>query len=432
MAKYLILISFYLFGFLLTQAEPQQTSGGSLPTPSLEDEKNTYRRWGWRGIVDKEPRSVTEPIPGYSVSNPDIHGDTEGDDLWSYLMMYRRTGNKVYYNRAAAWAKYFKNDYRQCVGTRDQTYCYDRRFLWDHMYGWGLVAWYEYTGDTAALAAAENLASDVEGYWSVRVDGHWPVPGQFSMAYYGMRQGARHLLLATRVAEATQKARWITLRDRLINLWLLSPDWDSRGMYFLGDYETDTDLGAGKYANGAREQSSYHTGVLAEAFYQAYRTTGQTGLKNKLIAMARYVDQYGLSPSSQYTGRRFGIVNGSARHNYDGGAFCDPVYSTSLVNTLVLGYKYTGERNLYDRARYFFNRGTKGVYGSCTQRSASDRQIHHFVDTQFASATGYFYLDNNKGELQYTYLLFGNGGNPFVEYQDVTPPAPPKGVTVIK
>ena len=32
--------------------------------------------------------------------------------------------------------------------------------------------------------------------------------------------------------------------------------------------------------------------------------------------------------------------------------------------------------------------------------------MHHFVDTIFSSADGYFYLDYNKGELQYTYLLF--------------------------
>jgi hypothetical protein len=86
------------------------------------------------------------------------------------------------------------------------------------------------------------------------------------------------------------------------------------------------------------------------------------------------------------------------------------VYSTSLVNTLVRGYQYTGDRSFYTMAKHYFNRGTKGVYGSSTQRAAGDTVAHHFVDTRFASSSGYFYFDYNRGELQYTYLLFGNGG----------------------
>jgi len=47
-----------------------------------------------------EPAAVIETIPNFSVIDPDIHHDSEGDDLWTYLMMYRRTGLPFYLNRA--------------------------------------------------------------------------------------------------------------------------------------------------------------------------------------------------------------------------------------------------------------------------------------------------------------------------------------------
>jgi len=221
------------------------------------------------------------------------------------------------------------------------------------------------------------------------------------MAYYGARQGARHLLLATRVAEATAKQRWIDLRDKLIELWLQSPDWDPRGIYYRGN-EID-------YPSGVRQQASFQIGLLTEAFAHAYRTTGRTELKDRIVTMAWFIDQYGLDPTYQYTGKRFGVLNGKAWHVYSNTqpvTFWDPVYTISLVNTLVRGYIYTGDRQLYNQAKYFFNRGTKGKYGEPVLRTAADNEVHHFVDTVFSSSSGNFYLDYNKGELQYTYLLF--------------------------
>jgi hypothetical protein len=401
---------------------PPPTSGAM---PSLADEKAAYQKWGWSWSAGQEPGAIAvDPYTtyyggrAYSVGNIDIHGDTEGDDLWTYIMMYRRTGNSIYLNRAQAWANYFKNSYR---GSSE--FAYDKGFLLDHLYGWGLIAWYEHANDAAALAEAENIAAEVESFWNQNPN--------LKMGEYGPRQGARHLLLATRVADITQKARWITLRDKLIDKWLATPHWDAaRGMYFMGQWDTDTIIGdttattvddncrytgaAGcPYASGARVQSPFQVGILVEAFYRAWLATGRTELRDRLIGIARFADQYGLDPTYQYTASAFGIVNGQVWHKYSANApvtFWDPVYTTSLVNALVVGYKLTGERRLYDRAKYFFNRGTKGVYGSPTQRSAADNAVAHFVDTVFATSTGNFYLEFNKGELQYTYLLFENGG----------------------
>lgn len=390
--------------------------GGGLAMPSLDDERNTYKAWGWTWTADKEPNFPDDST--YYVTHPDVHGDTEGDDLWTYLMMYRRTGQKGYWDRAQAWARYFKEEYRTSA-----EFDFDRGYLLDHLYGWGLVAWYEDTGDAAALAEAENIAAEVETYWNQLDSTGNPkfVPGRYAMSEYGLRQGARHLLLAVRVAEATGKPRWINLRDKLIDLWLQSPDWDAtRGMYFTGSWYTNEDVAPDTnckysgdascpYQQGARIVPSFHIGILTEAFDQAYRTTGRTALRDRMVAMAQFVDKYGLDETYQYTGKTFGIVDGKPWHSYSAASpvtFWDPVYTTSLVNTLVRGYRYTGNRYYYDRAKYFFNRGTKGVYGSPTARSAGDTEVDHFIDTKFASSTGFFYLDYNKGELQYTYLIF--------------------------
>jgi hypothetical protein len=154
-----------------------------------------------------------------------------------------------------------------------------------------------------------------------------------------------------------------------------------------------------------------------------------------MISMARFVDQYGLDPTVQYTASWFGVKNGQPWHIYSVSqpvTFWDPVYTTDLVNILVRGYKYTGDTKLYNRAKYFFNRGTKGIYGSTTQRQAGDNVVGHFIDTTFDSSTNNFYLAYNKGELQYTYLVFENGGSPTIEAgtPPLSPPSAPSGLTL--
>jgi hypothetical protein len=403
---------------------------GTLIMPTLDDEKRTYTKWGWRWTTADEPAALTrDPFldyyntDRYVAGNPEIHGDLEGDDLWTYVMMYRRTGNKIYYERAKAWRDYYVNHYRTS-GEFD----YDKGFLLDHLFGYGLVAWYEYTkesgtADTAALAEAENLGAESEQFWKEN--------SSLTMGEYGARQGARHLLLATELARATGKARWIALRDDMISRWLNSARWDeARGMYFYGSWNTNGAIPSGDcqytgasncpYEKGDRVTSPFQTGILTNAFEWAYQAlpatdTRRDELKRRMVKMAQFVYDYGLDPYYRYSGASFGIVDGNIWHNYSSkcGTTCtywDPVYTTSLVNTLVRGYKYTGDRKYYDKAKVFFDRGTKGIYGEPVKRDAADDEVSHFVDTRFASATGYAYLDYNRGELFYTYMIFENGG----------------------
>lgn len=380
---------------------------GTASVPTLEDERNTYIAWGWTWTLNKEPNFPGDPT--YTVRNPNIHGSTEGDDLWTYLMMYRRTGQKGYLDRAQAWLRYFKEDYRACAGTSGATFCHDKaQFGLDHLYGWGLIAWYEYTGDTGALNEAIQIGVVLEGLYQPTSSFSCLPAG--ACIWYGLRQGGRHLLFATRLAEVTRDSRWITLRDKILNLFMTSGNWDSvRGMYWTGSFTTDAILGTGAYASGHRVQSSMHVAVLAEAFRHVYRVTGRQDVKDRLIAMAAYIDQHGMDPAVQYAGAFFGIQHGRDWFNGQ----CDPAYTTGLVNLLVMGYNLTGNTNLYNRAKHFFNRGTKGVYGDCSRRFVGDTEVHHFIDTVFDSSAGNFYLGYNKGELQYTYLIFSlTSGSP--------------------
>jgi hypothetical protein len=91
----------------------------------------------------------------------------------------------------------------------------------------------------------------------------------------------------------------------------------------------------------------------------------------------------------------------------------------------VIGYKYTGDTNLLDRAKFFFKRGINGLYGEPVTRNGPDNVASHFVDTVKETAGGQptLYWDYNKTELLYTYLLFENGGNPTVE--TMTAPSSP-------
>jgi hypothetical protein len=228
------------------------------------------------------------------------------------------------------------------------------------------------------------------------------------------RRASRHLLFATRLAAVTDAPRWIAFRDRLIDLWMESPGWNSTyGMHFVEQPTTDSQHGSGQYAAGLRTMSTFHIGFIAESFYQAYLATGRPEIREQIVAMARFADTYGLDPTYLYSGIWLGVnINTDEPwHNYSANGvptFWDPVYSTSLVNLLVMGSMYTGDGQLYNRAKYFFNRSSKARarQNSMPVRLTPDDEVDHFVDSVFSSSSGDFFRAFNKGELHYTYLMF--------------------------
>jgi hypothetical protein len=182
--------------------------------------------------------------------------------------------------------------------------------------------------------------------------------------------------------------------------------------------------------------SDFHLGILANAFYTAWSSPNVTparknALKTKLIKMALFIRTYGVDPTNQLSGHYIGWNGGENRvwHSqsiefFNPLTFWDTSHGIALVNLLVIGSKFTGDRAYLDGtptvatpgvfpAKYVFNRHTKGIYGNPATRECADNVVGHFQDTKF-SLPGEQMLAYNKGEFQYTYLIFENGGAPTV------------------
>lgn len=405
--------------------------GGLLLLPSVDDERATYTLWGWTW-TEATANPVYDSAGSYTITTPDIHGDTEGDDVWNYVQAYlrRTSGRNGYLERAQAWRNYYVNLFE---GSAEKAN--DVSFLYDHFYGWGLSEYNRAFGDAGAAAEALTMCNELRNWWAAggrSGGGSWPVAGTFTMATYGLRGPGRNLRTAVAIADATGNANAIELRDRLIDLWTQSPDWDAtEGMYWVGSDATAAAQGPPiSYVAGDRLVSSFHVGVLAEAFYTAWRsptvtTARKTALRSKIIAMADYCLRFGLDPTYRYSSNYFGKF-GAGGHWWNYSVLGEPVtswdgfYTTSLVNLLVMAYKFTGTSNYLNGtpavnnypAKYCFNRGTKAIFGSTSAREVADNIAGHFVDTKFDTSTGSVYLYDNKGELQYTYLIFERGGVP--------------------
>ncbi len=397
--------------------------------PSLADEQATYQRWGWTWSAGQAPNRPAEPnyrvgVNGY---DPNIHDGTEGDDLWHYLVAAARTQQPGYQDRVRAWVQWYKDHYLQCddAGTFARSVCYDcgsgpkgGGYGCDHVYGLGLILGAQQLQDPALLTVAEGIAAQVERVWS---DPRY-VPG-YPMDYYGSRAGGRHLMFLSALADVTKAQRWITLRDKLITLWLASPDWNpTYGTYFVGAFSTDpafccSAAGIGipnAYATGIRANSSWSLADLIEGFMAAYEATGNVLLRDRALLMAQHLYQYAAGING-FVASVFGVDTTTGQHvdkyaAYGMVTYTDPTYTVSVVNSQVLAYQLTGDMQYLDRAKEWLFLGTRGTFGSNTI-PPRDNKVGYFVDTRFESSTVGFYL-LNKGTMQYVWRLFLNAGQP--------------------
>jgi len=408
-----------------------QSGGGpgwSYSVPDQAAEQATYDsvlNWNW-SASDKVPE-FTSFYDGPTVSGFDVHDSSEGDDLWTHYQQYLRTGNPLYKAWARGWRDYFTDYFRN-----DLINSCGSGFIYDHTYGQGLVLWAHYENDPAAMAAAEAIAAVIESHNS------GVQPGSTRMAFWGSRSKARQLILATYVAQKSGAQRWITLRNKLIDGWVRSPDWQSGavgGNYFIHrDAMTSAGSNASAYDSGLRANSAFQIGLHVEALWRAYLATGRDDVRSKLVDIARWVAHYAHDPSyvNPMVGAWLGQRGDLSRWHRDGDSGnanvsgADPVYDTSLVNSLVIGYKLTGDQSMLDKARVFFRKGTQWPPGERNRsKLVADNEVHHYVDT--LTNPDVFLFEYNKGELQYAYLLFENGGRPVVLG---APPRPPGNVTV--
>jgi len=393
-------------------AQPPPPAGGFLNVPSQFNEQQTYDNvlsWAWTAS-DKTPSFGANPGP---LSHGNITDDSEGDDLWNHYQAYKRTGNPMYLQWAQRWRDYFVNSYYNAWAGGDGQ---------EHTYGQGLVLWGVERNDSAALAAAQQIATRIESMMS-------GVGAGAPMSYYGGRMRARWMIVACYYAHANPIARWINLRDLMITRWQQSPDWQDStnsniaagGHYFCAPEMHRSFPEFGSYAAGNRVNSAFQYALISEAFWRAYLQTGRADLRDRIVQMARFINHYCNNPAhvNPMSGSWWGHANGgyghyrhpNQGHTNPNTAPADPVYETAHVNSLVLGYKFTGEAALLAKAKARFRAGTQYADDGAGAAKQPDNQVHHYID----ALTDGTYFSYNKGELQYNYLIFENGGVPSVE-----------------
>lgn len=434
-------------------ADCGQLTGGNFST--IDDEKQAYAKWGWTWSASQEPTDSHKPDYDVGWNVIDVHNDSESDDLWQNLIMYLRTGQRGYFDRAKAWARYYKWDYAYRTdgfnyawnsSWEGATNAYARPALsialtetdalhlnknvlpgkldirnWgaDHLYGWGLLDYYFITGDLDAIEAAKDIGEVSERIFS------WRQEGEYAMAFYGGRQGARHLLLMTRLFEVTQDARWEASMNHLAQLWLKSPDWDDRGFYYSGDYYTNSVLGAGAFAAGARNAGMLHAPLINKALDRYYNLTKDLQARDRLIAQAQWVRKYALDSTYQYASSDIALdypEMGSVWQKY---FFKTPLTSFYHkptiwpIDMLVCGFRLTGDASYLEQAILHWNRGSKVKDGVPITRFASDTQVGNFMNSEFTTS-GNCYADG--GDLVTAHLLFYEVVNQH-KIQSISPPS---------
>jgi len=401
--------------------------------PSQQEEQNTYDNvLNWIWTPTDKLTNFQFPAPA-SVSIFDIHGDTEGDELWNHYQQWKRTGLQVHFDWATIWRNYFVDNYWAAMtttgdgaGHRDGV-----DFLFDHLYGWGLCLWGMERGDTAALAAAEVIATKVEELIAPMV------PGVENMCSDGPRRDARKLLFSCYFAAANPIARWVNMRNKLIDLWVQSTGYEdttnfttfspaiSGGNYYAG---RSHGIAAGiitgaEYDSGIRAFSSAQNSIVVEGLWLAYKQTGRADVRARIVEIAKWMLYYGHDPLhvNAMIGTYVGHFNGARWHKV-GGTHTDPntapadcSHDTAQVNTLIYGYKLTSNVGMLTAAHDFLRQGTQ--YASIqtnSPKAVPDNQVHHYLDTvRQSSDPKYFYYGH--GEVVNASCVFENSGVPVVE-----------------
>lgn len=394
--------------------------------PTLANERSFYDNIGWARTASDET-FVFSSDPGVLTSSIDVHNDTESDDLWNWRQQQARGYGTPTSTWVSRWSTYFKNVY---LGTIQPGSIEHTSGEWDHIYGPGLVLQYVKDGDAAALTAAEAIADFVVAQRGT------PITNNNSTGYGGGRDIARWGLLFSYLAEATGKEKWALWRDRVLadymtgtgSTWAEAP---SLGIVQGGHYFVDrnTYASAGNWNNtgtttnydaGRRVGSTWMMAMHAEFIIRCFMQTGRADLRDRIIKMAYFNLYYAWDPTQTsnggpFTGAYYGVEAGGGRYHRDNGG--PATYDCSPINSLVWGYKLTGDPALLAQAKLHMRKGT--LYAEGTPPGAalgSSTDVHHFIDVQreHPSISSDIAFGYNKGQLQHCYQIFENGGAPSI------------------
>jgi hypothetical protein len=346
------------------------------------------------------------------------HNDTEGDDLWTAYHMWRRLDGirqaaaDIWRSRAENLARFFTTSY-----INGAAWVGDASFNHDHIYGWGLCEWALGESDTAAITTIDSIIAAMVS-WNA-IDGTNPGSSLF-FSGAGGRRWARQLRLAVCAAEVSPSSTNIAWRNKVIDIMLQTPDWDAtRKAYWLWQGPTDKRLGAGSYANGDRITITFHMGVWMDSLWRAWlalRAEGDsraTSVRQRLIDMATFYRDFPLDVDGLLSLNLGYNINTEAPISQGGRGSPTGVYTIPPVNGLVFAYKLTGGQTYLDHAWTLYKNWQAMQEGQAGV-------VNHYIDSEIAADN--FFLANNKGELQYVYALFENGGAPTLVGSRPNPP----------
>jgi len=94
------------------------------PFGTLEDEKKVYQKWGWKFTDRQVPKSA--PAPHAFVRWEDNHYESEADSAEALLLMAIRTGQRGFFDRGEAWARY----HARLHAWRSDGWVYDDGAIW--------------------------------------------------------------------------------------------------------------------------------------------------------------------------------------------------------------------------------------------------------------------------------------------------------------
>ncbi len=235
---------------------------------TLDDELESYRRWGWTHREQQLP-SAREPQPHAFVAREDNHYESEADSVEGLVLMYLRTGQRGFFDQAEAWARYHmdlqtwrtdgwawkdggiwfpsggpqgnrrvREDWNFAWGASwgDRQRDPDCTDLWIHarskscychFYGCGLADWYCLTGDTDALdAALDNVEQKDDEFRHFRQ----LEPGRSTIG--SIRGFGRGFEVATRVLQAKPRSELTrSLCELCARVLWQSPLLDERGFH---------------------------------------------------------------------------------------------------------------------------------------------------------------------------------------------------------
>jgi hypothetical protein len=423
-------------------------TGWQWDVSSLQDETDFYANVVGLTIPATEPgfdgnfsgSFDWEIPPNFGFGN--IKNDTEADDLWTWYQQHKRYGGSFVVNGSDTvgdWYADVLNEYKTNLLTRLDAD--ENSNVFPHMYGQGLAAVYNDTGDTSILPILDGLRTRIEG---TEEYGKVATGGTMAVARFGARSTARHAIIAAHAYEATGDPAWKTVRDNLVTGFTTATDWQDSantpimapgtGLYFHSRSSStgssgfitspnDSATRRAAYDAGYRFNSTFMVGLMAEAMWRLYVQTGNAILRERLIKMARYVQHYAHDPSWNYpnVGSYFGHTDTGDRwwtrnisHSRSDGTLAladtECSYDAALINIMVIGYKLTGEQSMLDKARVFFSRCNRWHPGADNFLAASENHLLKYMDTTPNNSRDK--MQWNKGVLQYGYQVFENGGNP--------------------